>query len=57
MANVVLKINNEEVPLNRYVTSIITKINYAIVETLKDIDLDEIKTLKIKINLEDDNDF
>lgn len=46
---VVLKINNEEIPLNNYVTKIITKITWAIVETLKGIDLEDVKQIKIKV--------
>ncbi len=52
-SNVVLKINGEEVPLNQYVTKILTKVNIAIAETLKGIDVKEIQSLKIKINLSD----
>ena len=52
-SSVVLKINGEEVPLNQYVTKVLTKVNIAIVETLKGIDTEEILSLKIKINLSD----
>ena len=47
--NVMLKINGEEIPLNQYVTKILTKVNLAIVETLKGIDMENIQNIKIKI--------
>ena len=53
-SSVILEINDEEVPLNQYVTKVFTKVNIAIVETLKGIDVEEIKSLKLKINILDD---
>jgi len=53
-SDVILKINDEEVPLNQYVTKILTKVNIAIVETLKGIEVKQIKSLKVKINLVDE---
>ena len=46
---VLLKINGEEVPLNRYAASVFLKINWALIETLKGIDLENIQTTEITI--------
>ncbi|MCE7743184.1 MAG: hypothetical protein GOP50_12105 [Candidatus Heimdallarchaeota archaeon] len=46
---VLLKIDDEEVPLNNFLTKIFTNINWGIVETLKGIDLENIHTIQIKI--------
>ncbi len=46
---VLLEVNSEEVPLNRYAESVFEKINWALVETLKGLDLDNIRLIKIKI--------
>ena len=48
-AKVTLKINGEEVPLNNYASKVIKKVNWAIVETLKGIDLDSIQKIKVII--------
>ncbi|MHA1447439.1 MAG: hypothetical protein ACTSSN_12155 [Candidatus Heimdallarchaeaceae archaeon] len=53
-SDVNLKINGEEVPLNQYVIKIFTRINIAITETLKGIDVEQIKSLNIEINLVDE---
>jgi hypothetical protein len=53
-SSVILKINDEEVPLNQYVTKVLTKVNIAIAETLKGIEVEEINSMKIKIKLSDD---
>jgi len=46
---VLLKINDEEIPLNNFLTKIFTNINLGIVETLKGVDLENIHTIQIKI--------
>ena len=52
-SSVILKINDEEVPLNQFLTKVFTKVNIGIAETLKGMDEVEIKSLKVKINLAD----
>lgn len=47
--NISLEVNGEEVPLNNYASKVITKVNWAIIETLKGLDLDNIRSIKIKI--------
>ncbi len=47
--SVLLKINDEKIPLNQFITKILTKINLAIVESLKGIDTENIQTIEIKI--------
>ncbi|MCE7746862.1 MAG: hypothetical protein GPJ51_00580 [Candidatus Heimdallarchaeota archaeon] len=53
-SDVNLKINDEKVPLNQYLTKIFTKINIALAETLKGMEEEQIKSLDIKINLVDE---
>ncbi|MCE7738959.1 MAG: hypothetical protein KAU62_07240 [Candidatus Heimdallarchaeota archaeon] len=53
-SSVILEINDEKVPLNQYLTKIFTKINIALAETLKGMEVEPIKSLKIKINLVDE---
>ncbi len=48
-----LKINGNEVPLNNFLNKIFTKINWAIIETLKGIDLESIQTIQIDIEKKD----
>ncbi len=53
-SNVVLEINDEEVPLNQFLKKVFAKVNIAIAGTLKGFDEGEIKSLKLKINFVDE---
>jgi hypothetical protein len=46
---VILKVNDEEVPLNNYASKVLKKVNWAIVETLKGLNLENIQSINIKI--------
>ena len=47
--NVIVKVNGKEVALNNYLAKIFTKINLAIVETLKGIDTENIHEIEVII--------
>jgi len=47
---IILKVNGEDVAMNKFVKTIIAKVNKAIITSLK-IDEEEIKSIEVKITL------
>ncbi|MHA1345831.1 MAG: hypothetical protein ACTSVO_05245 [Candidatus Heimdallarchaeaceae archaeon] len=50
---ILLKINNEKVPLNNYIEQLFKKLNLALISSLKGIDEENLKEIEISIKLVD----
>ena len=50
---ILLKINNEEVPLNNYIKQLFEKLNLALISTLKGVDEENLKEIELLIKLVD----
>ena len=50
---ILLKINDEKVPLNNYIGQLFKKLNLALVSTLKGIDEENLNKIEISISLVD----
>ncbi len=52
MSKVEIKVNEKQVPLNQFVTTITSKLVMAIVDSLKGIEEKDVKDISIKISYE-----
>ncbi|MHA1482418.1 MAG: hypothetical protein ACTSUP_10710 [Candidatus Heimdallarchaeaceae archaeon] len=50
---ILLKINNEKVPLNNYIGQLLEKINLALISTLKGVDEENMREIELSITLVD----
>ncbi len=50
---ILLKINNEKVPLNNYIKLLFEKLNLALISTLKGVDEENLKNIELSISLVD----
>jgi hypothetical protein len=49
MSKVEIKVNDNQIPLNQFVTTIVSKLVIAIVDSLKGFDEEEIKNVEIEV--------
>ncbi|MCG3223773.1 MAG: hypothetical protein H7647_04860 [Candidatus Heimdallarchaeota archaeon] len=50
---ILLKINNEKVPMNNYIKQLFKKLNLALISSLKGVDEKNLKEIEISITLAD----
>ncbi len=50
---ILLKINNEKVPLNNYIEQLFEKLNLALISTLKGVDEENLREIELSITLVD----
>lgn len=50
---ILLKINDEKVPLNNYIKQLFKKLNLALISTLKGVDEENLKEIELSITLVD----
>jgi hypothetical protein len=50
---ILLKINNEKVPLNNYIELLFEKLNLALISTLKGVDEENMREIELSITLVD----
>lgn len=50
---ILLKINNEKVPLNNYIKQLFEKLNLALISTLKGVEEEDLREIELSIKLVD----
>lgn len=50
---ILLKINNEKVPMNNYIKQLFKKLNLALISSLKGVDEENLREIELSITLAD----